>query len=83
MVIIYHSVTGSPGMTPAQLLFLRVAGQGWMGMDLFFVLSGFLITGILLDIRNPAWRCGGPGQLRPSADTGGLSGRRCVPRLRL
>jgi peptidoglycan/LPS O-acetylase OafA/YrhL len=53
MVIIYHSVTGSPGMTPAQLLFLRVAGQGWMGVDLFFVLSGFLITGILLDIRNP------------------------------
>ena len=52
MVIVYHSLNGLPGMTRAQRLFLDLTGAGWVGVDLFFVLSGFLITGILMDSRN-------------------------------
>ena len=52
-VIVYHALNGLPGATLSQNAFLKVAQQGWVGVDLFFVLSGFLITGILMDVESP------------------------------
>jgi len=60
LVLVLHFTLygGPPPTTPLDGLFYRFAVAGWVGVDLFFVLSGFLITGILWDTK------GGDGYFR-------------------
>jgi peptidoglycan/LPS O-acetylase OafA/YrhL len=50
MVIVFltHAVSGQAARV--------ILGAGWTSVDLFFVISGFLITGILLDTRDAPQR---------------------------
>ncbi len=53
-VLLFHATINQDSPDRLVSALERVTRCGWVGVDLFFVLSGFLITGILIDTRDAA-----------------------------
>ena len=52
LVVFFHGFSvGAAGLSGLPRILVMATAPGWMGVYLFFVLSGFLITGILLESK--------------------------------